>query len=63
MEYPFSLELLLIELFNFAEKPEEADFFSLEASAELEVERLAVFAIVLVFIILTNYNLWIDSLE
>lgn len=57
MEYPFSLELVLIELFNFAEKAEELDFLSLEASAELEVERLAVLAKVLVFIVLTNYNL------
>lgn len=57
MEYPFSLELVLIELFNFAEKPEEVDFFNLEASAEFEVERLAVLAKVLVFIVLTNYNL------
>lgn len=57
MEYPLSLELVLIELFNFAVKPEEADFFSLDASAELEVERLAVFAKVVVFIVLTNYNL------
>jgi hypothetical protein len=32
----------LIEHFSFAEKPEDADFFSLEASAELDVERLAV---------------------
>jgi hypothetical protein len=57
MEYPFSFELVLIELFNFVVKPEEADFFSLDASAELEVERFTVLAKVLVFIILTNYNL------